>query len=164
MAGSILFKMNQVSLIYKEKDQELILSAPTNQWSLSEWINNFLRDDGLYYGDTEYDDTYLPEHEPMPGGDADGMYEGDIDDGILESLIIIVLAAALVFLIYYRQQRQLAGHGRNNNQQAAGAQQGNQQAPQGNQQVPQGQQEDRGLFPQPGDPEFGQWVAGGVGH
>ena len=148
--------MNQVSSLYKIRSLGANFVAPTKQWSLSEWINNFLRDDGLYYGDTDYDDNYLPENDPMPGGDADGMYE-DIDDGILESLIIITLAAALVFLIYYRQQRQLAGHGRNDNQQAAGVQQGNQQAP-------QGQQEDRGVFPQPGDPEFGQWVAGGVGH
>lgn len=88
----------------------------------------------------------------MPGGQADGMYDDIIDDGILESLIIITLAGALVFLIYYRQQRQLAAHAAN--QQAGG-----------NQQVPQGQQpQDRGFFPQPGDPEFGQWVAGGVGH
>jgi SEL1 protein len=88
----------------------------------------------------------------MPGGDADGMYDDLIDDGILESLIIITLAGALVFLIYYRQQRQLAAHGRN-------------EPDGGNQQVPQGQEpQDRGLFPQPGDPEFGQWVAGGVGH
>lgn len=89
----------------------------------------------------------------MPGGDADGMYDDIMDDGILESLIIITLAGALVFLIYYRQQRQLAAaHG------------GNQQQG-GNQQAPPGQEaQDRGLFPQPGDPEFGQWVAGGVGH
>lgn len=83
------------------------------------------------------------------------MYDELIDDGIIESLIILTLAGALVFLIYYRQQRQLA-HGRN---EADGA------GEQENAQVAQRQQpQDRGLFPQPGDPDFRQWVAGGVGH
>lgn len=90
----------------------------------------------------------------MPGGDADGMYDDILDDGILESLVIIGLAAALVFLIYYRQQHQLA-HRQNV---AAGE---GQQAVQGEQPQAPGE---RGLFPQPGDPAFGQWVAGGVGH
>ena len=125
---------------------------------MSEWISNFLRDDHLYYGDNDFDDNYLPENDPMPGGDVEGLYE-DIDDGILESIIIIGLAAALVFLIYYRQQHQLA-HRRG--EEAARAQRGGQAAQDGQDQ--QAQQEDRGLFPQPEDPEFGQWVAGGVGH
>ena len=122
---------------------------------MSEWISNFLRDDHMYYGDADYDDNYLPENDPMPGGDADGMYDDIIDDGIVESILIIVLAAALVFLIYYRQQRQQA-HRRG--QEAGAAQNGV---------VPERQQEqrrDNGLFTQPGDPDFGQWVAGGVGH
>lgn len=120
---------------------------------MAEWISNFLQDDHPYYADADYDDNYLPENDPMPGGDADGLYDDPLDDGILESFIIIGLAAALVFLIYYRQQHQLA-HRRD---EAARGQQGDQPA--------QDQaQEDRGLFPQPGDPEFGQWVAGGVGH
>lgn len=106
----------------------------------------------MYYGDADYDDNYLPENDPMPGGDADGMYEDIIDDGILESIAIIVLAAALIGLIYYRQQRQQA------HRQGQEAQNGA---------VPEGQPQQGaggGLFPQPGDPEFGQWVAGGVGH
>ena len=110
-----------------------------------------MQDDHPYYGDADYDDNYLPENDPMPGGDADGMYDDIIDDGILESLIIIGLAGALVFLIYYRQQRQLA-HRRNEEAEAAARRE---HAP---------PQEDRGLFPQPGDPEFNQWVAGGIGH
>ncbi|KAI9047494.1 hypothetical protein LZ554_008211 [Drepanopeziza brunnea f. sp. 'monogermtubi'] len=128
--------------------------TPKKQWSLSEWITNFLQDDHMYYGDADYDDNYLPETDPMPGGDADGMYDDMIDDGLLESLAIIVLAGALVGLIYYRQQRQLA-HRRGQEAEAAqnGAQDGQPQP-----------QPDNGLFPQPGDPDFGQWVAGGVGH
>jgi SEL1 protein len=133
--------------------------APKKQRSMSEWVSNFLRDDHLYYGDNDYDDNYLPETDPMPGGDVDGLYEDIIDDGILESIIIVGLAAALVALIYYRQQHQLA-HRRG--EEAARGQQVEQAAQDGQRQ--QAPQEDRGMFPQPGDPEFGQWVAGGVGH
>lgn len=127
--------------------------APKKQWSLSEWISNFLREDHMYYGDADYDENYLPANDPMPGGDADGIYEDILDDGLIESLVIVGLAAALVFLIYWRQQHQLA-HRRGAD--AARVQNGD--APE------QQAQEDRGMFPQPGDPEFGQWVAGGVGH
>jgi SEL1 protein len=89
----------------------------------------------------------------MPGGDHDGLYDDIVNDGILESLIIIMLAGALVVLIYWRQQHQLRHRGE---QQAVGAQQGQQNG--------QPQQEDRGVFPQPGDPDFNAWLAGGVGH
>ena len=91
----------------------------------------------------------------MPGGD-DEIYDDLVDDGILESFIIITLAAALVWLIYYRQQRQLA-HRRQ--EEVARAQQAGQPEP-----VPQEQQPDGGFFPQPGDPGFPGWVAGGIGH
>lgn len=92
----------------------------------------------------------------MPGGDADGLYDDILDDGLLESLIIIGLAAALVFLIVYRQQRQEA-HQRGEGLVApANAQQ--------NVQPVNGEVPNRGLFPQPGDANFNDWVAGGVGH
>jgi SEL1 protein len=106
----------------------------------------------MYYGDADYDDNYLPENHAMPGGDADGLYD-DLEDGFFESLIILGLAAALIVLLYWRQQHQ-AAHQRE--VQAARVQDG-----EGHVQQPR---EDRGLFPQPGDPDFGQWVAGGVGH
>ena len=134
----------------------LISTAPKKQWSLSEWVTNFLLQDDRYYTEDQADD-YLPDTDPMPGGDADGMYDDILDDGIVESLVIIGLAAALVFLIYYRQQRQLA-HRQN---EAARAQPEGQEAVAGEQPQAPGE---RGLFPQPGDPAFGQWVAGGVGH
>jgi SEL1 protein len=128
---------------------------------LSEWISNFLQDDHPYYGNADYDENFLPEHDdPMPGGDSDAFYDAIIDDGIIESLIIIMLAAALVGLIYYRQQHQLV-HRRG---EPAAPQQGEQPAADGQAQNQPPQQEDRGLFPAPGDPEFGQWAAGGVGH
>lgn len=91
----------------------------------------------------------------MPGGDDDSMYDELLDDGILESLMILTLAGALVFLIYYRQQRQLGAHGRNGGD--AARQQEDEQRDHGQ------QAQDGGLFPQPGDPDFGQWVAGGIG-
>lgn len=96
----------------------------------------------------------------MPGGDSDGMYDDIIDDGIIESLVLIGLGAALVFLIYYRQARQLAH--RQNEQGQQGQQAGQEQ--QQNGAVNGAGVNGGGLFPQPGDPAFGQWVAGGVGH
>jgi SEL1 protein len=120
-------------------------------WSLSEWITNFIKDDHPYYHDADYEEVLASHGDPMPGGDADGFY--DDDDGIIESFIIIGLAATLVFLVYYRQQRQL----QHRQGQAARAQQAGQP-------VPQGAGEDRGVFPDPNDPAFAQWAAGGVGH
>ncbi|KAB5549667.1 ubiquitin-protein ligase sel1 [Coniochaeta sp. 2T2.1] len=82
--------------------------APKKDWSLSEWIANFIDDEMRYYEqlyDEDYDDAGM-----MPGGDGDitGGIAGDgvDDDGIFESLVIVGLAAALVFLLLYRQQRQ----------------------------------------------------------
>ena len=52
-------------------------------------------------------------------------------------------------------------HGDNHNQ-AAGAENvagAGGDAPENNR-----QEEDRGLFPRPGDPDYGAWIAGGVGH
>lgn len=85
--------------------------------------------------------------------DDNGYYdelELDIDESVLEGLIIVALAATLLILIYVRQQRNRPRE--------------NENAP-GQQQAPaNGGNNDRGFFPRPGEPEFGQWVAGGVGH
>ncbi|TVY48688.1 Protein sel-1-like protein [Lachnellula occidentalis] len=134
--------------------------APKKQWSLSEWISNFLQDDHPYYGDADYDENYLPDNDPMPGGDADGFYDEGIDDGLLESVMIIVLVTALAILIYWRNHQQQAARLRE--REAERARLGGQPAAQAQVQQPQGG--DQGLFPRPGEPEFGQWVAGGVGH
>ncbi|KAI9870130.1 MAG: ERAD-associated protein [Pleopsidium flavum] len=138
---------------------------PKKDWSLREWISNFLEDDHPYYHDGDEDDLTDPTpKDPMPGGDD---YYDEIDEGILESLIIVGLAAALVFLVYYRQQRQL-NHRRAMEQQGPGAlAQGALPAPPMPGQHPgqhPGQQPDGGFFPPPGDPNFNQWVAGGIGH
>jgi SEL1 protein len=96
----------------------------------------------------------------MPGGDP-----LDFDDGIMESVVILGLAAFLAFLVMYRQQRQQAARRqeeearRRQQQQGGGAQGG---GVVGNQQPPQ--QQDRAFFPRPGDPNFGQWAVGGIGH
>ncbi|TGO12688.1 hypothetical protein BTUL_0084g00470 [Botrytis tulipae] len=125
--------------------------TPKKQWSLAEWVSNFLQDDHPYYADYDAEDAYGSVHDPMPGGDADGLYDDILDDGLVESLIIIGLAAALVFLIVYRQQRQEA-HRRG-------------EAPANAQQQPvNGEVQNGGLFPQPGDANFNDWAAGGVGH
>lgn len=145
-------------------------TEPKKEWSLSEWISNFLEEPHPYYhgADDDYDE---PLPEGMLGGDDD--YYDEIDDGILESLIIVGLAAALVFLVYYRQQRQ-TNHRREMETQQQQQQQGNNNNPEPAQPengggVPleerlPGQQADGGFFPPPDDPNFGQWVAGGVGH
>lgn len=165
-------------------------SEPTKEWSLGEWIQRFVQDDRADYHEYDDDDLTNPIHEQMIGGDD--LYDEVIDDGILESFIIVSLAAALAFLVYYRQQRQL-NHRREVEQQnqaqvqaaavgqnrapaapvvadggAPGSgvpqqQRDEQQQGQGQGQE-QGQAPDRGFFPQPGDAEYGQWVAGGIMH
>jgi SEL1 protein len=127
--------------------------VPRKQWSLRDWIRNFLQDNPRQYEDYE-DEDILPQSDSMPGGDDD-FYDDLAQDGILESFIILGLAAALIWLIYYRQQRQLA-HRRD--EEAARVRQAGQLPP-----MPQ-QAQDGGLFPQVGDPDFQQWVVGGVGH
>ena len=132
------------------------------EWSFGEWISNFLEEQQQqgsphpYYGEGDgADDDYIDQQaETMPGGDD---FYDIIDDGILESLIIVGLAAALAFLVYYRQQRQAAAAAARRQQQQGQVGVG------GNVGLP-GQQVDGGFFPQQGDPAFGQWVAGGVGH
>ncbi len=95
----------------------------------------------------------------MPGA-ADDYYD-EIDESIIESLVIVALAAALAFLVYYRQQRQTNHRREVERQQQQGVEGAGARAEAG---VVEGQQPDGGFFPAPGDPNFGQWVAGGVGH
>lgn len=105
----------------------------------------------------------LDEWNSAGGGGLGDEYYGDnwddIDDGFLETLIILGLAATLGLLVWYRQQRQLRERrereARENAAAAAGV------APPPAQAQPQ---EERGLFPPPGDPDFLNWAAGGVGH
>jgi SEL1 protein len=126
---------------------------------LSEWFNDFLKADAEMNAQYEADD-WDSNYDPMPGGD-DAYYEDDIDDDVFVTLMIGGLLAALGWLIWHRQQLQRAVEARRQGAQAApqGVDQQQQQQPPVNE-----QQADRGLFPQPGQPEFNDWVAGGVGH
>lgn len=118
-----------------------------------EWITAFIdNDEEGYYedlyerqgDDDEYRGLESESHE-------DGYYDDldlDIDDGILEGLLIVGLAATLLVLVYFRQQQQRNRQNENANAQNNANANAN----------------DQGFFPQPGEPEFAQWVAGGVGH
>lgn len=151
------------------------------QRTFTEWVKNFwenaeeqlAREHATMLAEGDLDmDLGGPEgtHEPMPGGD-DHFYE-EFDDGIFESLIILGLAATLAILVFWRQQRQLQGQRRLREQQrrlqeqlhTAGQRQDQAAAGQGGHDGDAGAQEERGLFPDAGQPEFRQWVAGGIGH
>lgn len=129
-------------------------------WTLSEWLSAFLEAELAGWDDYEPDDY-------DDGGDdfyGDGYHGDDIDSDILESLIILALSGALAFLLYYRTQRQRRQEEERRRQQEQQAQL-NQGIPILQQQQAQAEpQQDRGLFPNPNDPEFMNWVAGGVGH
>jgi len=71
----------------------------------------------------------------------------------------LALSGALAFLLYYRTQRQRRQEEERRRQEEQQRQLGQQPQAQA-----QGQAQDRGMFPNPGDPEFLNWVAGGVGH
>lgn len=131
--------------------------------SFAEWLQDFLEADAAYYEQYYEADDWDAQHDPMPGGD-EYWTDDDIDDGVLETLLIGGLLAALGWLIYYRQQQQRAAEQR---RRQGGEEQPGQAGVQDQQQqqppVP-GQQPDGGFFPQPGDPNWNAWVAGGVGH
>jgi len=130
--------------------------VPKKKVSLSEWIANFLEADAAQYQDFEPDD-WVDTHDHMPGDE----YYDDIDEGIIESLVILALAGTLAFLVWYRQQRQM-NHRRAREQQgnpAAGPAGDNGADVEGLQ-----QQDNQGLFPPPDDPNFNNWIVGGIGH
>jgi SEL1 protein len=148
-------------------------------------------DPGMPGGDGEYAAREPREGRPeagdaydAAGGAAADDWE-DFDDGLVESLIIVALAGALALLVYARQARQRGIEQDRRQQQQQQQQQVQQQAqvpnqnelfPAPGQQAQGGQQqdpnrvpdqpgqEDPGMFPRPGDPDFNNWVAGGIGH
>jgi SEL1 protein len=168
-------------------------ASSTKSRTFSEWIARFLEsadedpDEATTGSNNALDDLELDAaaagfgttDDAMPGGDES--YYDDVDDALLETLIIVGIAATLAFLVYYRQQRQLqqrraaeggVGIEANANAAAVAAAPGQVAgpqptgAPQRNQQQREGrpQANERGFFPQPGDPDFAAWAAGGVGH
>ncbi|KAL6711103.1 ERAD-associated protein [Coniothyrium glycines] len=129
-------------------------------WTLREWLSAFI--EAELAGWADYEDDDFDDH----GADdfyGDGYHGDEIDSDILESLAILALSGALAFLLYYRAQRQ-----RRQEEERRRQQEQQQHLNQGGVQVPQPQaaapQQDRGLFPAPDDPNFMNWVAGGVGH
>jgi len=127
--------------------------AGSKRYSWSEWFVNFLEADLERYARLdeqadEWDTGRLTAADHEQGLYGDEYY--DIDDGMLETIVIVALAAALAFLVYLRQQRGLAERRRQAGEGAAG--------------VAAPADEDRGLFPAPGEPGFADWAVGGVGH
>ncbi|CAI7636480.1 unnamed protein product [Penicillium pancosmium] len=127
--------------------------------TFKEWIQAFIENEAQYYDalyeGQENDEEYAGSRT-LDGEHEDGYYddlEFDLDEGMLEGLLIVGLAATLLVLVYIRQQQQ------RNRQNQNAANQGD-----GNVNNANANANDRGFFPRPGDPEFGQWVAGGVGH
>ncbi|KAJ5725352.1 Tetratricopeptide-like helical [Penicillium malachiteum] len=136
--------------------------------TLGEWFAAFFENAQVdYYADLypdafhggAEDDGYRGLESDHPDGYYDDL-EFDIDEGMLEGLLIVGLAATLLVLVYIRQQQQQRNR---QNQNAANQANGNANA-NANANVNANAGNDRGFFPQPGDPEFAQWVAGGVGH
>lgn len=132
---------------------------------------------GMPGGDSDYAARAARERQAGPADDGYGADEwDDFDDGLVESLIIIALAGALALLVYARQARQRAqGEGEEEERRRRQANQGRPVNVQGGQAQPppppppqqgQGAQEQagEGMFPGAGDPEFNNWVAGGIGH
>ncbi|CAI6339325.1 unnamed protein product [Periconia digitata] len=128
------------------------------EWSFWEWIDDFL--DAEFAHDAEHLDPDDYEDSPMPGGDED-YYDDDIESEILESLVILALSGALAFLVWYRAQRQRRQEEARRRQELL--QQLNHGPQQQQQQNPQPQDNGRGVFPDPNDPAFMGWVAGGIG-
>ncbi|PFH59512.1 hypothetical protein XA68_12244 [Ophiocordyceps unilateralis] len=75
----------------------------SKDWSLAEWIANFLEDDTLSY------EEETREQDSLDGtmGTGEEVLE---DGGVLESVLIIGVTTALVLLLWWRQRMQ-QGHG-----------------------------------------------------
>ena len=142
-------------------DDEL---EPRKTRSFTEWLDDFLKADAaMYAAEYEADDWDAQQQEAVgPGMDDYWGGEDEIDDEVLVTLLMGGLIAALGALVWYRQQQARAAEARRRAAEEAvgGGHQQQQQAPV----VVEGQQPDGGFFPQPGEPGFNDWVAGGVGH
>lgn len=135
--------------------------------TFKEWVVAFLENDeeeaqqyAQLLREREQEAEFIGSHHRHAENEDTGYYdelELDIDESVLEALIIVALAATLLILVYIRQQR--------NRQRETGANNQPQQQPGVNQNANANiNGNDRGLFPRPDQPEFAQWVAGGVGH
>ncbi|KAK6194040.1 hypothetical protein LQW54_011842 [Pestalotiopsis sp. IQ-011] len=132
-------------------DINSIRDEPSNKkdWSVSEWIANFLSDERFAYDDA-YDDLY---DDGIVGSDGQDFDEEDLE-GVIDSLVILLVAAAIVGLVWYRNARQQA-HRQAEDNAARGGAAGRPPAPQ------------PGAAPQPGNPGLDPFLplgAGGLGH
>lgn len=144
MALSILSKTSRVSLSVGEEKKRKQLKIRNvmlidsiekkKEWSLAEWINNFLEEDGVPYDDDYVDDMY----DGTLGNDDE-----NILDGVVESTLIIGITLALVLLLWWRQRMQ---------QQHAQNVEGERQN--------QRQQQDNPINP---EDAFPGWAGGGMG-
>lgn len=156
------------------------ISAPRKRYTFSEWVFNFLAADLEAYeaevlgaAEAHGGDLGLDEWNAGGGGGGNGLadeYYGDewadIDDGIIEMMFIMSLAAVLALLVWYRNRRQMEERrAREERERGAAAAPGGVAAAVGGADAhAPGQQPDGGFFPQPGDPNFLNWAAGGIGH
>ncbi|KAK2593201.1 ERAD-associated protein [Conoideocrella luteorostrata] len=127
--------------------------SKNKDWSLSEWISNFLKEDARYYDDEDLYSDYMDD--TLDVGDDDYIDAG----GVLESVLIIGVTMSLVLLLWYRQRmQQVHPQAEDIRPQGEGQGQGRDQE----------QQQQRADPPQaPGGrnmaDRFGGWAAGGMG-
>ncbi|KAK4895331.1 ERAD-associated protein [Elasticomyces elasticus] len=132
--------------------------APAKRRTFAEWLNDFLEADAQMNA-LEYEaDDWGNEEERMMGSDEEFWGGDDIDDGLIETMLIGGLLAALGWLVWYRQQQQRRAAEEQRRREGVEGGQADAAPP------AVGQQPDGGFFPQPGDPNWGAWVAGGAGH
>ena len=138
--------------------------------SLTDWFNEFLLaelgalDEEMAQQERmEYDEGGADEWDTATAMGDEALYDDLITDQFFEALMFAVLAAGLAVLVWYRQlvRHRQQGEAGNNQQNAQNQQAANAPA---NQEAQQRQERNRGGFPRPGDPDFGNWAAGGVGH
>jgi SEL1 protein len=123
-----------------------LLADKSKDWSLSEWVTNFLKDDPYYEDDEALYGDYMDD--TMDVGEEDYLDAG----GLVESILILGITFSLVLLLWYRQRMQQA-HAQAEEARRQGQGQGPQQ-----QQMP-------GPGANPANPfdGFGGWAAGGMG-
>ncbi|GAO13450.1 hypothetical protein UVI_02016630 [Ustilaginoidea virens] len=142
--------------VHSIEEEPSSVPGKSKDWSLSEWIANFMKDDGSY--DDEVENTnYMNDDDALDVGDDDYLDAG----GVVESVLILGVTMSLVLLLWYRQRMQQA------NAQADEARRRGQ-----NHEQPQQPQQPHPLpQPQPGQGGnaanpvngFAGWAAGGMG-
>ncbi|KAL9075782.1 MAG: hypothetical protein Q9157_003911 [Trypethelium eluteriae] len=149
--------------------------APRKPFSFTDFVQHFLEADAAAYYEA-LDAAGRDPNDPLDGNEwettvgpdglpGDDVYD-EIDESILESLIILGLMGLLAWLVWYRQQRQERRRREADERARGGGVIADQAGVIGEERAPAvpGQQPDGGFFPPPEDPNFNNWVVGGVGH